>query len=257
LAIWGMKNEPLLDIDGPENEPIGRRQAKYGRVQRGTIRRTGNRFEVVYGALRLQTCLPQTLLTLRSDQTPITKRNMKEAILIICGEVRKLTISSLELTFDLGGQSVEWFERRIVSSARKFKMLGDEAGKQTLYVGGPTMPWQVRIYEKRPGVTRLEFIFRRRFLRQCYISPDNLEVLRYLDLSYYISLQRLNAYAVDAIKNNLEPERQRTWDLFQDMLPLRKFVVDAEKRFGAQRLDLLSPDPLNEQLRRMQRQMVC
>jgi len=62
---------------------------------------------------------------------------------------------------------------------------------------------------------------------------------------------------MEAIKKNLDPERRRAFDSFVGMLPLRELVIAAEQIFGAPRRDLVLPDPLNEQLRRMQRQMVC
>ena len=259
LSIWGSRRDsPLCDVRDVEKEPIGSRRSKYGWVERGTIVATGNRYELVYGVLRLQKILPTVELILRSDETPIRVADAVAAISSFCETVTRVIVSYAELTFDLTGRSVPWFERGTFSSARRFVTLRDEQGRRTFYAGGPTSPWQLRVYEKTNEVTRFEFALRRRFLRQRRISlPQDLELLRYLDFGYCVTLQRPNLYAMEAIKKDLESERWRAFDSLSRMLPLREFVVAAEQMFGAPRRDLVLPDPLDERLGRMQRQMIC
>jgi hypothetical protein len=259
LSLWGSRRDsPLCDVRDVKKEPIGSRRSKYGWVERGTIVSTGNRYEVVYGVLRLQKILPTVELILRSDETPIRVAEAGAAIFNFCETVTRVIVSYAELTFDVTGRSVQWFERSIFSSARRFVTLNDSSGRRTFYAGGPTSPWQLRVYEKTTEVTRFEFALRRRFLRQRRISrPEDLELLRHLDFGYCVTLRRPNLYAMEAIKKNLEFERRRAFDSLFGMVPLREFVISAEQMFGAPRRDLVLPDPLDERLGRMQRQMIC
>jgi hypothetical protein len=259
VSIWGRRREsPLCAVRGVEKKPIASRRGKYGWVERGIIEATGNRYELVYGPLRLRKILPPLELILRSDQVPITVESAEAAIDAVVEVGDRMIVSYVELTFDLTGRSVDWFEQSIFSSARRFVNLTNEEGRRTHYVGGTTSPWELRVYEKTVEVTRFEFILRRRFLRQRRISsPEDLELLRYLDFGYCVTLQRPNPYAMEAIRKNLGPERGRAFDSISRMLPLRDFVVAADRIFGAPRRDLVLPDPLDEQLRAMQRRMVC
>jgi len=166
LSIWGTRRDsPLCDVRDVKKEPIGSRRSKYAWVERGVIVGTGNRYEVVYGVLRLQKILPTVELILRSDEKPIKMEDAEASIYNFCETVTRVIVSYAELTFDLTGESVQWFERSIFSSARRFTTLSDDEGRRTFYAGGPTSPWQLRVYEKTADVTRFEFALRRRFLR--------------------------------------------------------------------------------------------
>jgi hypothetical protein len=259
LSIWGTRREsPLCAVRDVKKERIGSRRTKYGWVERGIVEDTGNRYEVVYGPRRLRKILPPLEIILRSDQSPVRVADAVAAISNFCDTVTRVMVSYAEFTFDLTGRSVAWFEQCVFSSARRFVTLTDEDGRRTLYVGGVTSPWELRVYEKTPNVTRFEFILRRRFLRQRSISlPENLKLLRHLDFGSCVTLQRPNSYAVEAIRKNLGAERGRAFDSISRMLPLREFVGAAERIFRAPRRDLVLPDPLDEQLGRMRRQMIC
>jgi len=256
LGIWGERRpEPMGEIVGRENKPIGGKLSKYGRLDRGTFASTGNRYELVYGPRRK--FLPLTMLALRSDQTLVTRENTIEVFNALCQGVKRVTVSQLELTFDLSGRSVKQLDQMIFTSARRFRTLEDEYGRQTFYIGAPTGRWQVRVYEKTTNITRLEFILRRTFLRQRRVSRvEDIDLLRYLDFADCVFLQKPNTYALKTISNDLSPERRRAFESLFTMLPLREFVVTAKDLFGVPNRDLVMPDALNDQVRRMQRKMI-
>jgi hypothetical protein len=260
VSVWGTRRDtPISGVRDLVKEPIGGKRSKYGWIDRGIFVSTGNRYELVYGPLRSRGILPPIVLTLRSDQTPITVEEATEVINALCEGVRRLLASQMELTFDLEGRSVEWFERRIFSSARRFRSLEDEQGRRTFYAGGPTSEWQLRVYEKTGDVVRFEYILRRPFLRKRRVSSlEDLVLLRYLDLGACVSLQRPNMCVMKSVHRNLRTELRRRGfaSLFRD-LPLREFLPVAEDIFGIPRRDLVLSSPMNEQLRTMRRRLVC
>ena len=153
LGVFGGRREsPLLVVRDVGKEPIAKRGGLYGWVERGVVESTGNRYELLYGALRMQKIIPPLVLTLRSDQKPVTVEDAIAAINAFCETVApRVTVSQTELTFDLSGVSVDWFERSIFSSARRFVPYPSEEKKETLYVGGPTSPWHAYLPEDTEG----------------------------------------------------------------------------------------------------------
>jgi hypothetical protein len=260
LSIWGRRRDsPLCAVRDVEKKPIASRRGKYGWVERGIIVGTGNRYELVFGPLRLQKIIPPLELVLRSDSTPITVEDAITAINALVELGDRVIVSQMELTFDLAGPGVEWFERRIFSSARRFRTLTDQKGYRTHYAGGPTSPWQLRVYQKTSDVVRFEYVLRRPFLRQRRISgPEDIALLRHLDFGGCVWLQRPNMCVLRAVKKNLDSDlRRRAFVSLFQTLPLREFVKVAEATFGAPRRDLVLLSAVDDRLRRMQRKLVC
>jgi hypothetical protein len=126
------------------------------------------------------------------------------AIDALCEPGWKEKVSLVELTFDLTGVTVEWLRRCIVTRAHKFAQRTDQFGRRTLYIGGKTSPWQLRIYDKADGVVRLELILRRPFLRKCGIDAlRHLRKLRRMKLGSLLCLCRVSQAGLSEFANGL------------------------------------------------------
>ena len=81
VSVWGTRRDtPISGVRDLVKEPIGGKRSKYGWIDRGIFVSTGNRYELVYGPLRSRGILPPIVLTLRSDQTPITVEEAREVL---------------------------------------------------------------------------------------------------------------------------------------------------------------------------------
>jgi len=238
------------------NIPIGGKKSHYARVERGVVAATGNSFDLKYGPLRLQKIVPPMVLVLRSDRTPISAENAVAAINLLCEKGWTALVSQVEVTFDLTGTSVGFFERSVLTPARRFKTLGE--GRLTHYIGGRTSPWQIRVYDKAPGLVRFEFIARRGFLRAHGIHrPAHLVLLRDIDLRPRVQLRELNKSRIKALEKSIEEDvRRRVLARWVRDLPLRDILPAVKKKFAAVPGDLVVPSPVEERLRRMQWRLV-
>jgi hypothetical protein len=205
VSVWGEKRESPDKLWVTRNRPIGGANRNYARSERGVLPDSENPYELRYGTMRLQSIIPPMYLTLRSERTQVTSSDAAKAIEFLCEEVSRATVSQVELTFDLSGVSVEWLRYRIFTRAKTFRRLRDENGRRTLYIGGRSSPWQVRIYDKMPDVVRLEFILRRLFLRKVGInSPPDLALLRDVNLASLIRIRRLNRSVLQQYAETLD-----------------------------------------------------
>jgi hypothetical protein len=257
------KDAPGLAVEMTSSKAIGGGKAKYARMQSGVISASGNSFDLLYGPMQLTAIIPPLLLTLRSDAAPITVEEITEVTDAICEEKWSASISSLELTFDFIGLPIEFFRRTIFSSAHRYRMICDEKGWRTYYVGGRTSPWQVRIYQKTEEVVRVEFVLRRPFLRQHGITEiADLEKLRNIDLRKRLQLRQLNTAAarnleLKAATTELDDVRRRILVRWFKDLPLRESIPAAKKYFGAAPDELTQMSPVDARLRRMQSRLVA
>lgn len=256
------KLSPGSAVQLEASRAIGGNGRNYARRQAGLVTATGNSFDLVYGAMRLTRIIPPMMMTLRSDREPITAKEILRAINAVCEKGSEAAISQVELTFDLLGPSVEFLRRGIFSSAHRFRTIRDDEGRETYYIGGRTSPWQVRIYQKTQRVVRLEWVFRRPFLRQQGITQiGELKKLCTVDLTRRIWLRELDTAALKKLERRVreseaEDVRRRIllrW--FRD-LPLRTSIPRAKKHFGAQPKKLALQSPVGERLRRMQSQLL-
>jgi hypothetical protein len=256
LTIRGEKRD-LLEEEGVRNltnQPIGGGSSLYARVQRGVLVATGNSFDLKYGRMRLQKNIPALVLVLRSDRTPVSVQNIVAATNFLCAKGWTASVSQIEVTFDLTGLSVPFFERSILSSARRFRTLRDRDGRRTLYVGARTSPWQVRVYDKTAELVRFEFIARRAFLRAHRLqTPAHLGLFRDIDLRSRFRLCELHGCKMKSLLKSIEEDfRRRALDRWARNLPLRVFLPAAKKYFAAVPEELVVPSPVEERLRRMQ-----
>ena len=258
ISIRGVKKPaPGGAVSKRENKAIGGQGSYYGRVERGVLATTGNPYDLKYGVMRKRGIIPPLMLILRSDQTPLGTSNASAAINLLCEKNWTALVSQVELTFDLTGTSVEFLSRSVLSPARKFPSIRGEFG-QTQYVGTLKSHWQVRIYDKTAHVVRVEFVFRREFLRKHSIdAPADLARLRDLDLKALLRLGVVNPEGLKRLENRIAKDYVRRIPArWLRLLPLREFLPAVRKQFGAKPGTLWVPLPLEKRLWNMQHRLV-
>ncbi len=256
LSINGERRKFPTMVSVTDNRPIGGQNRNYARSERGVLSTSGNPYEMRYGAMRLRGALPSSILVLRSENTPMTISAVAGGIAALCEDGSTATVSQVELTFDLSGVSVAWLRKRIFTRARKFRMLRDLAGRRTFYVGGRTSPWQVRVYDKTQEVVRLEFVFRRPWLRKIGINrPQDLEVLRGINLRSLMRIRRLNGSALANYVEALDEPISRAFQGWLRDLTFRDFYSRAMKLGWELPQDLFLTSKIDKRLQRMQVQL--
>jgi hypothetical protein len=257
LSIRGDRRKPTNKmVKITANRPIGGQNRNYARSERGLLARSRNPYEMRYGALRLRGALPSSILILRSEARPTTISGVTEAVESLCEDGSTATVSQVELTFDLSGVSVGWLRKRIFTRARTFRRLRDSQGRQTFYVGGRTSPWQVRVYDKADEVVRLEFIFRRPWLRNLGINrPQDLRLLRRIDLRSLIRICRLNESALAEFLENEEEYIDRAFRGWLRDLTFREFLSRATQYGWELPEDVFVRSKIDRRLQRMHTQL--
>jgi hypothetical protein len=122
-----------------------------------------------------------------------------------------MSVSALELTFDVTDISLEYVRDNLIHrAARAVNTLRDERGYGTTYVGSPRSAWQVRIYQKNKSVVRIEFILRKSFLSKYGIQRlEDVVLLSRINIWRLLSVRefsRSKALLATAKLNNLVRE---------------------------------------------------
>jgi hypothetical protein len=152
------------------------------------------------------------------------------------------------------------FQFRVPSiRSRLNAALEDLHGRQTLYVGARRSPWELRVYDKGPGIVRFEFIFRRAFLRTHGIEqPCQLLLLRTIDLGKLIWLRRLDRHRISEIEseNEITGNFQRRAMCTLAPFSTTKQFSELLKQRGTRLPEFFVPCALEAKLRLMQRRMI-
>lgn len=114
---------------------------------------TKNSVLVHHGRLVRFKNVPPQLVTMHSETIPVTAAQIKLFIKSCMEEDPGpvISVSSLELTFDVTDAEVEYIRQNLIHRAQGGeRSLFDEWSNQTIYVGSPRSAWQVRIYQKKP-----------------------------------------------------------------------------------------------------------
>jgi hypothetical protein len=206
------KNRPNEDVTIDSNTAIGGPRRVYARAVHGVCPVTGNPWELRYGVLLPFKRVPPLRLVLRSEKTPLS---LAQAELVSHSLIRRgfrSQLSKVEFTFDLTSTSVNFFIRHLETHARIRKVLCDQFGNQTYYVGGTRSPWQLRIYQKTDLIVRVEFIFRRPFLTAHNIQyPHQLVFLRRLDLSALFRLTEVDQAKLSQREHIADGDSSNRW----------------------------------------------
>lgn|GEM_PF-3568749 len=154
---------------------------------------TGNPISIHHGKMVNFPNVPPLRFTMQSEASPMTAAQVNLFAYRCTAMPPKLTVSSLELTFDFTGSKLDRLKRLLIHAARKVTTLCDDRGWQTVYVGSARSAWQVRIYQKTKSVIRCEFILRRRFLARHGIHrPEDVLLLRRVDVWKLVSFRRFS-----------------------------------------------------------------
>lgn len=200
LSIWGvMKARPQgITVTGRfaiggRRPAVGGRRRFYARSLHGVCDLTGNPFELRYGRLEAYEKLPPFRLIVRSRNKPVTEAEINFLVTALfqpgcCGY-----LAEAELTFDVSSSRISRSARNMFTCARSQRQPVDGFGRRTAYVGSRKSVWQYKQYRKTPGITRLEFVLRRAWLRKHRIRrPCDLLRLRTVDLSRMISFRTIS-----------------------------------------------------------------
>jgi hypothetical protein len=185
----------------------------YARAVNGICLRSGNLFQLRYGANRLFPNLSSLSLDLRSEKCPLTVEECDIVLRSLFRAGFRKHVAHLEWTCDLSGTSVEHLANHYVSRATYFRELTDSLGFRTVYIGSPNSPWQLKIYDKANDIVRSEYAFRRPFLRgRGIVEPsdvialsgvDSAQLVRFCDLMERPSKQVLShirkAWVIDLL----------------------------------------------------------
>jgi hypothetical protein len=176
FAVRGVRRKRVgHEISLESNLAIGGYGRIYARCVRARHRISRNPFQIAYGVMRRYRSLCPYALTIWSGGAPVT---CAEVLLVLnaffrCGY--RATVSAAEVTFDVAGIPYWRATRDLHSRARTQKEFFDPNGRGTTYIGSVRSPWQARIHVKAPGLLRIEFVLRSRFLRKHGIRrPEQL-----------------------------------------------------------------------------------
>lgn len=184
FGVWGTRRTRILpDVAAGPSRAIGGEGRLYARSIHGVCTSTGNTFELRYGRMRPWRAVPPFRLVLIAQQLPLTGAQLDLVTGSLLRRGYRFRASRLELTFDVSDFAVSYFRQRVFTSARRITELRDDSERETFYVGGPRSPWQLCVYQKDDSMVRLEFRFRRGFLRAEGIEePNTVLHLRQMDL---------------------------------------------------------------------------
>jgi hypothetical protein len=247
------------DVVVLKNLPIGARWRPYARLARGYLTVTQNPVDFYYGKFdanksrgaRISPCR----LSMRSNRTPLTFAELSSAIDAFVHRGSRKEVGLVELSFDTNlcfGNVC----RDLFTSARYRRDC--ESGRwKTIYVGSPRSHWQVRIYEKISGITRVEFVLRTRALRSLGVEQAHeLLRLRTADLFELVSWREFDGIATAVQLGRTVPEPQ----LHACLALLRRNTSCLEKLIRGEyhilTADLLRPSIVEQTLRSMQERLI-
>lgn len=139
------------------------------------------------------------------------------------------------------------------STRHRFQLVDSKTRRHTLYLGTRQGERQVCIYDKAPGVVRLEVRLRRRALKRMGITAlQQLPRLRDVDFRQLFSICELRVPAVVR-----EKYRRAALQCLAQHESLDTLIRKIAPQYGVSLTDFLSPTALDARIRQMQRKLVC
>ena len=216
---------------------------------------TGNRFQFRYGKFMSYKNVAPYALTLWADRLPVTCADVELAMAAFLRQGCRAKVSRMELTFDVEGIPLDLFARELCTSARSFKEFASNSGT-TLYAGGAKSPWQAKLYEKSPTITRFELTLRNVFLRRHgIVRPHEAFMLRKAHLWDHVSFREIDQSHGAALPARI----RKHWSRLGHGLPPDMPSSIVLKALRSARLDpnrWLVRSPREVLLRKMQRNMI-
>lgn len=201
----------LEGLVGVKNTASLSKNSRFARCLTATVRDTGNPLQAVYakaGRTAGLAKIPDAMVTFRSEATILTGAQVMRDLGILFPEATRFEFSRVEFTFDVRSWGVETIRKQAVHRARKTCSLIDDERRRTFYVGSRHSPWQLRVYDKAPGIVRIEFVFRRPFLvKHALLRPIDLLKLRVFDLEQLVTFRRVSPEHLE----DAAPDRSAKW----------------------------------------------
>jgi len=199
------------DLQQIRNFPILGEKSLYARAYQAVFAPTGNAVSIKYGRENLCPNVPPLYINLRSVQMPITEQELKAVLNAVLRPQYVVRVSRVELTFDV---DLPWdlVRQQIWSPAHREIEL-KRNGFQTIYRGSTTSGSQLRVYDRRRPVTRIELIMKRGLLKASQIeNPSELARIRQLDLTSVFGLREFDPAALPAALASVH------WARFRDAM---------------------------------------
>ena len=228
----------------------------YARAISAIHSHTGNPLQLRYGPTRWFRRVPSARLQLRSEERPLTMAECESVLDAVMEPGYRILVSFVELTWDIHDIDIDDAFRYAFTTARRFRELKDEYGWKTKYLGSPTSPWQVRMYQKAADVLRIELVLRRSFLKAHGIeSLADVERLRSMDLSKKLRFRELSRERLrpDLLRRNIGWKSDTLLNWQHSEQELERILRD-ECRIPTD--DLLEDWPLEDLFRAMQRNLI-
>jgi hypothetical protein len=157
---------------------------------------TRNPVKIHHGRMTRFKNVPPLRFTMQSEMIPVTAAQVQLFIKRCTEEfpAPTITLSCLELTFDVTGKTIAYIRRNLMHRAQGgARNLMDKHGNETIYIGSPRSSWQVRIYQKNLWVVRIEFILRKPFLSKYGIKHlEDVQLLRRINIWLLLSVRRFS-----------------------------------------------------------------
>ena len=224
---------------------------RYGYSSDGLLDWTGNRYHANYVKWSRLPNVPEALLWLNSEVSPLTVAEIRRAS--CCFSKHAAQLSGVDIAWDLPSNFND-ISRSLVSriTRRRLLLVDHKTGRRTLYFGTRQGERQVCLYDKAPGVVRLEVRLRRRALRRLGItSVDQLPLLRNVDFRPLVAFCELRVPVVVG-----ERHRRGAWQYFAQHQPLDRLAREFTEHYRVPRQELLRPIALDARIRRMQRNLL-
>ena len=211
--------KPVLDqLLEAKDKGILSRKSFYSRCCKAKAPLTGNPVRVLYGKVSRFPRVPAFRVLMWSEMVPLTGAQVNEFIRLVFPGAISCRPVLVELTFDLKSTSVSYLQRHILHRARLYYEYSSLGGK-TAYFGSSSSPWQLRIYDKAPGIVRVELILKVKLLSRYGIQqPDRIITLRSLNLARMFAFKKFSRprimEATNSWRDEYWREAARDWDYF-------------------------------------------
>jgi hypothetical protein len=259
FGLWGTRRSRVApEIQITRNIPIGGIGRSYARSMHGICGLSGNPFEFRYGNLTHWPSVPQFRLILRAETLPITGAQIASVAGGLLRGGFHAEASRVELTFDVSRFPFSYFRHHVLARAHHISDMRDDRGNETFYVGGPSSPWQLCIYQKRDQIVRLEFRLRRAFLHARNLErPHQLLGLRQAEVWHLVQIRNFREKALRAAVDAAPANRYK--HLLTDVprrWPLQTLIKFVRGPLGLNPKELLATTDAERMLHRMQENLI-
>ncbi len=259
LSVDGkLKSDFEYELLDPKNHGILRPGMLYCRSVSGIFELTGNPAVVRYGKAKKFKNVPAVQVVMQSEAIPVTAAQVMFLVKRLTSDPPPITVSQLELTLDVTGTTIDYILQHLIQRARGDVRVLSDGKRRTIYVGSPRSKWEVRIYQKRRSVLRLEFILRRPFLSKHGINqPEDVLLLRKVRIWDLLSIRRFSASSATRVTKTWRDAFWRdvvmTWGRYgRELSGITGFL----RGYGVHPHRVLRRTRLQRRLEAMQRRLV-